>query len=79
MLKVGRSGLSAAFIQVVADTLNQHELVKIRMHAPADKRGLAAELAHAGRATLIHLIGHTVILYRRNPDDPKIELPTREA
>jgi len=39
---------------------------------------MAAELAAAARAELCGLIGHTVILYRANPDADKrrIQLPT---
>jgi RNA-binding protein len=76
---VGDEGLSAGVLGALEQALHAHELVKVRMRAPEDKRAAAAELARAGRATLVHLIGHTVILYRANPDDPKIDLPTREV
>jgi RNA-binding protein len=76
---VGDEGLSPGVLRALDQALDAHELVKVRMRAPEDKRATAAELARAGRATLIHLIGHTVILYRANPEDPKIELPTRAS
>jgi RNA-binding protein len=75
---VGDDGLSPGVLRALEQALAAHELVKVRMRAPENKRAAAAELARIGRATLIHLIGHTVILYRANPDDPKIELPERE-
>lgn len=76
---VGDDGLSPGVLRALDEALTAHELVKVKMRAPEDKRGAAAELARVGRATLIHLIGHTVILYRANPEDPKIELPTRAS
>ena len=74
---IGDEGLSPGVLRALDQALDAHELVKVRMRAPEDKRAAAAELARAGRAALIHLIGHTVVLYRPNPDDPKIELPRR--
>jgi RNA-binding protein len=74
---VGDDGLSPGVVHALEQALAAHELVKVRMRGQADKRAAAAELARAADATLIHLIGHTVVLYRANPDDPKIELPTR--
>jgi len=76
---VGDEGLSAGVLRALREALSTHELVKVRMRAPADKRAAAAELAQVAGAVLVGLIGHTVILYRRNPDAPKLELPTRDA
>ncbi len=76
---VGDEGLSAGVLRTLREALAAHELVKVRMRAPADKRESAAELAATSGAVLVGLIGHTVILYRANPDTPKLELPTREA
>ncbi|MCX5739549.1 MAG: YhbY family RNA-binding protein [Proteobacteria bacterium] len=76
---VGDEGLSAGVLRALREALAAHELVKVRMRAPADKRAAAAEFAEATGAVLVGLIGHTVILYRRNPDAPKLELPTRDA
>jgi RNA-binding protein len=74
---IGDGGLSPGVARALEQALDAHELIKVRMRAPADKRAAAADLARAANATLIHLIGHTVILYRANPDAPKIALPTR--
>ena len=71
VLKVGRSGLSAAFIQVVADTLNQHELVKIRFDDfKAEKQQLSRLLAEQTDSELIWMVGHVAVLYRRKPESP---------
>ena len=76
---VGDEGLSPGVLRALREALVAHELVKVRMRAPADKRAAAAELAAIGGAVLVGLIGHTVILFRANPDAPKIEFPTRDA
>jgi RNA-binding protein YhbY len=36
-------------------------------------------IADKSGAALCGLVGHTVILYRPHPEDPRIELPKRPA
>jgi RNA-binding protein len=72
---VGEAGMSEGVVRAVAEALAQGELVKVRMHAPADKHALAAALADAAGAELAGLVGHTAILYRAHPEEPKIALP----
>jgi RNA-binding protein len=76
---VGSGGVSEAVHKAVEQALCDHELIVVKLHQPADKKGMAAALAERARAEMCGLVGHTVILYRANPDDPKIELPQRSA
>lgn len=55
--------------------LLNHELIKVRLHEPDDKNGMARELAARTSSAMCGLVGHTVILYRPHPDDPQIKLP----
>lgn len=77
VVEVGKEGCSEAVIAAVDDALTHGELIKIRLHKPDDKKEMARTLAHDCSAELCGLVGHTVILYRRNPEEPKIVLPTR--
>lgn len=77
VVHVGEAGPSAAVIAALDQALSDHELVKVRLHAPDDKKGIAERLSHATRAELCGLVGHTVILFRRNEDAPKIDVPAR--
>ena len=79
VVSVGDGGLSPAVGRALDDALAHHELVKVKLHQPADKKATAAELARIGGAELCGLVGHTVILYRRNQDEPRIEVPERPA
>jgi len=74
---VGGAGLTDAVIAAVDAALRDHELVKIRMHQPPDKKALAGALATSTGAALCGLVGHTAILYRPDPDAPKIVPPRR--
>lgn len=77
IVHVGSSGLSPGVVAEVVKALEAHELVKVRLHDPEDKRGAAAALAAACGAELCGLLGHTVILYRRHPDTPRIAVEPR--
>lgn len=74
---VGQAGVTPAVVEAVDEALRAHELIKVRLHEPEDKKATAAQLAESTGAELCGLVGHTVILYRRHPDKPTIELPER--
>lgn len=75
---VGHAGLTDAVVHAVDEALAAHELIKVRLHQPEDKRGTAVELAERSGGALCGLIGHTVILYRPHPTSPKITLARPE-
>ena len=77
IVHVGEAGISAAVLHALDEALVRHELVKVRLHAPDDKKAAARAIADASRAALCGIVGHTVIVYRPNPENPRIALPTR--
>jgi RNA-binding protein len=77
VVHVGRSGVTESVLAGVDAALTAHELIKVRLHAPDDKKALAAELAEKSGAETCGLVGHTVILYRENRERHRIALPTR--
>jgi RNA-binding protein len=78
VVQVGDEGVSEGVVRALDQALLDHELVKVRLQKPGDKKSTAAELAHAARAHLCGVVGHTVILYRAHPETPKLVLPERE-
>ena len=74
VVQVGRAGITSAVLRSVDAALATHELIKVRLHEPEDKRAAASALAERTRSALAGLIGHTVILFRPHPDKPKITL-----
>ena len=79
LVHVGQHGVTEAVIHAVSQALKHHELIKVRMHQPGDKKGEAAALAEGARAALCGLVGHTAILYRPHPTEPEIALPRRRV
>jgi RNA-binding protein len=68
MLKIGKAGLSDAFIQTVIQALGQHELVKIKfVEFKEQKKELAPELAEKTGSHLIMRVGNVMVLHRPKP------------
>ncbi len=78
IVRIGEGGISDAVIKATDAALRDHELVKVKLHQPPDKKAAANTLAERTGAELCGLVGHTVILYRRDPEAPRIELPGDE-
>jgi len=72
VVHVGQAGVTAAVLRAVDEALAAHELVKVRLREPEDKRSAARDLATGTDAVLCGLVGHTVILYRPDPERPRI-------
>lgn len=66
MLKVGKEGLSPAFLKATDETLAHHELVKVKFDEfKEQKKELGPKLAESVSANLIMQVGHVVVLFRR--------------
>jgi len=74
---IGEGGISPAVVKALDEALTSHELVKIRLRQPENKKEAAQQLAEASSAGLCGVVGHTVVLYRPHPEEPRIELPGR--
>jgi RNA-binding protein len=72
LLKVGKAGVSEAFLGVANDSLERHELIKIRFDEFKDeKKELTKQLVEATHSRLIMAVGHVIVLYREQPDPAK--------
>jgi RNA-binding protein len=77
VVRLGRSGVSAAVIAETDRALESHELIKVRIEADEgeQRKQMAGSLADATGAEVVGLIGRIAILYRPGRDDPKLQLP----
>ncbi|MEO1482309.1 MAG: ribosome assembly RNA-binding protein YhbY [Myxococcota bacterium] len=74
-VQVGRHGVTPEVLQAVNRALLEHELIKVKMHEPEDKKTMARGLAEQTESAMCGLIGHVVILYRPHPEEPQLDLP----
>jgi RNA-binding protein len=61
----------------LSQALDANELVKVRLldSVDGDRKDVAAELAERSSSELVQVLGRTVLLFRRNEEEPKITLP----
>jgi RNA-binding protein len=77
IILIGNAGASDAVVAEAARALEDHELVKVRVSGmDRDTRDEALEsLATRTKSEMVGRIGHTALLYRRNPQKTRIVLP----
>jgi RNA-binding protein len=75
--QIGKGGLTDAFVAALDQALTTHELVKLKLldTAALDRHQAADELASRTQAEVAQVLGNTILLYRPDPDEPRIELP----
>jgi RNA-binding protein len=67
-LKVGKEGLSPAFLAALDQALAYHELLKVKFDDfKEEKKTLAPQLAEKSHSHLITRVGNVVGLYRPKP------------
>ena len=74
---VGGAGLTDGVVQMTADSLSAHELIKVKFNEYKDeKQELTSELCTRTDATLVRIIGNVAILYKEaeKPEDRKFKL-----
>jgi len=74
---LGAKGATQAVLKELDGALAHHELVKVKLSG-GDKQERDAQiacLADGTGAENVQQIGHTLVLFRRNEDEPKLALP----
>ena len=77
VVQLGKQGLTDGVIAAVGEALERHELVKVRVgtECPDDRHDLAERLGPAVQGEVAQVLGRTLLIYRRHPKEPKIQLP----
>lgn len=74
---LGKEGISKAVKGAVEEAYANSELLKIRLEkgCPIERHEAGELLAQATGSHLVQVLGHTLLLYRRHPEEPKLQLP----
>ncbi len=74
--QLGKSGITDTSVDMFDKALTAHELVKIDVmkNVTTEIMELALDLSSKLKAEVVNVIGRTILLYRRNPKNPKIKL-----
>lgn len=78
VVTIGQHGLTQAVLDEMAITLDHHELIKVKIAVgDRDLRDqVITQMTQASGADLVHRIGNMAVLFRRNPKQPKVALPS---
>ena len=79
VIMVGQKGVTPALLKEFDGALAHHELVKVKLSdADREDRAETVEvLREASKSEVVQTIGRVACFYRRNPQQPKIELPRK--
>ena len=68
LFQIGKDGIGDKLIDKLEDSLRAHELVKLNLlkSAPLTTAEAAEILAQETGSEIVHIIGHTFVLYRRS-------------
>ena len=74
--QVGKKEISVTILDMLDKALIAHELIKINVMKTIseDKMEIALDLSSKLNAEIVQVIGNVIVLFRRNKDNPKIEL-----
>ena len=76
IIQIGKSGITESVVESVSAALKARELVKGKVleNSMLTAREACDTLAEACKAEQVQVIGTKFVLFKRNPNDPKIEL-----
>lgn len=78
VVMIGARGFTAAVRNELDHSLTRHELLKVRLCAGGGREArdaLIDQVCAESAAQLVQRIGNIALLYRRNPDKPRLPLP----
>ncbi len=77
VVQLGKKGLTDRAREALDVALTTHELVKVRVgtECPEAAQAIADRLGPELSAEVAQRLGRTILLYRRHPKEPKIDLP----
>ena len=78
VIMIGDAGLTDAVAAEFLSALHHHELIKVKIRVgDRDLRdSIISELCKTTDASLVTRIGNVALIYRVNPDKPRIVLPS---
>lgn len=77
IFQVGKDGVNENMIVQVGEALEKRELIKVSVlqNCMEDKEDVAVMLAEGTGASVVQIIGNTIVLYKESKENKEIELP----
>ena len=72
---IGKHGITDGTIKSINKVLQTRELIKIKFREFKDEKlSLSEKIAELTNSQVVGVIGHTVIIFRQNPDSDKRQI-----
>ena len=72
---IGKHGITDGTIESINRVLEARELIKIKFREFKDEKlSLSEKIAQLTNSQVVGLIGHTLIIFRQNPDSEKRQI-----
>lgn len=77
VVQVGKAGLVPSIVASAIEVIRARELIKVKVlqNCAEEPEAVITMLAERTRTDLVQIIGRNGLLYKANPEKPKIELP----
>jgi len=75
IVRIGKAGVTPAITAHLTKALFDHELVKVKLEAecPDDRYTVADQLGNQPGVNVVQILGRTILLYKRHPQEPRFE------
>ena len=75
IIQIGKDGVGDNLIEQVDGAIKNRELIKLTVleTSPTAAADAAIEIAERTKSEVVQIIGRKIVLFRRNPQKPKIE------
>ena len=77
VMQIGKEGVTPEVVASAREAIKKRELIKVKVlqNAPEEPKEAIEKLAERANSHLVQLIGRCGLLYKKNEENPKIELP----
>lgn len=77
VVNIGKASITPELVTAVDEAINKRELIKLSVlkNCIDDPKELANVIAERTHSEIVQVIGKKIVLYRKNKDKPRIELP----
>ena len=77
IVNIGKASVTPELVTAVDEAISKRELIKLSVlkNCMDDPKELANVIAERTHSEVVQVIGKKIVLYRKNKDKPRIELP----
>ena len=79
LVRIGKDGITPGLLRQLDQILFDHELCKVKLeadgHCPVDRFAAADRIAAQPGMSIVQILGHTILVYKRHPQKPRFEGP----